>query len=227
MSDQSTQLATIANDVNNLISSGASLPEIQQHLETLWNAGGDETAITTVWNQVQHLATVAQDAAELARSAVDVANEMLDQRNLIADQLSEVVKEHEDLKDALESFDYNHPLLEDFVQGIEENAYDTIYNSGYDEPGIHDNDPAETISQNGHFGDDCAPDEAVELIEIIMGYNDPLTEEMYAELATFITDFTARARAYINDVHEKRMAEVERRRAEWLAAQQQKAQAAS
>ena len=221
MSDQN-QLTTISDEVKSLITSGATTGEIHTHLQALWNAGGDEAAITAVWKNVEALALHTEGAITLAQTAVVVANEMSEQRDLIADELSESVKKYDALETAVVRYDHgDHPLVDKLIENIQEQAYADFMETGYSE-GIHEDEPQETIYENGHFGyDESIASDAADMLFVILGYGDELPDEMYAELGAFITDFTGRVEVW------KKAKSAEQRRVWEAELKNRQAQAAS
>lgn len=204
-----TDVQELAIQVKQIVESGAPLEAIGASLEQLWNAAQDEqqqAIVATAWEQAQALATVVTNAVNLAETAVSVATEMIQQRDTIADELSGVVKKHMELEQAVKDIDFDHPLVSELAEIVEENIYEYIANSGYDQEGIHTENPGYDIIATGNFDSKVTIQAAENFAEVLFGITD-VTPELYAELSAFIVAFNDKAVAHWDEERERYLKE--------------------
>jgi hypothetical protein len=114
----------------------SDLGALYQQAEAEQNTAAS-TAIATAWSHVQAIAASAANANELAAGLIAVAREIKDQRDA-------ALKQHDDLSQALETWDIGHPKIREAYGAVEMSFMDDImYNGGY----LFDYDPGEEIEE--------------------------------------------------------------------------------
>jgi hypothetical protein len=147
--DLQMTLAQIEDTLAQAANPAALFEGAKAHLGALYNnaeAAGNDAAMIAInesWNHVQSLATAAQQNREAYLTAKDIAGTFQTQRD-------DVMKELEDLTEAVENADLRHPK----VAKIYEEASDQGYQDGY-ENAMNDQDG----------DDDYAYDLAWEILE--------------------------------------------------------------
>ncbi len=207
-------LLSIQNQLTVLAEEGTSLDALGGQLGALWDeaeASGNNTAIErlqAIWDQAQALDNHRQHLAGVAQAAVEVANEMIQQRDQIADSLGDVVQERDAIQEGFEAYrdqvrgmDYDNPDVQQLVDEVEAMAFEYITNEG-----ICTNEPGEDIVGTERFPS-LMVDDAEAFAMILFGYSSELPGELYAQIATFITDIMKPANAHWTAERERRMAE--------------------
>jgi hypothetical protein len=183
-----------------------ALKEIGDDL-TVWyqkaEAAGDAdamTAITTSWARTEQIALIANEQQEAMVYLATIAQNLKAQRDNAAGQF-------EKLYEAIKSVDNSHPLVAHIYEQAQEEVYE--YYADFEESAPIETTPenevnADNIITNGHLtGIEAHTVE--KFLDILMGYTDELTDDMYGRLVQFMVEFTQEADEFWAADHDRKV----------------------